>query len=56
MAYPYSQNNRDQVYARDGSSLTYCVEAGGGAASGWSVTYDSATGGTQDPIKAVCAC
>ena len=35
-------------------SYTLCVEATTGSATGWSVTYDSAKGGTQPPAKAKC--
>lgn len=49
-----SENNGVEAYEDNGSSFTYCVEATGGAADGWSVTYDSAAGGTQDPVDAPC--
>ena len=49
-----SDNNGVQGYTTAGSSFTYCVQATGGAADGWSVTYDSAAGGTQDPVKGAC--
>lgn len=51
-----SDNNAITAYDRavDGQSFEYCVEATGGAATGWGVTYDSAAGGTQDPDEAGC--
>jgi type IV pilus assembly protein PilA len=49
-----SANNSVQDYVNGGNSFTYCVEAGSGAATGWSVTYDSANGGTQAPVQAAC--
>jgi type IV pilus assembly protein PilA len=49
-----SANNGVENYTTAGSSFTYCVEATGGAADGWSVTYDSAAGGTQAPVDGPC--
>lgn len=50
-----SANNAVTGYTDNATSFVFCVEASGGAAEGWSVTYDSATGGTQDPVDAACA-
>lgn len=49
-----SNNNAITDYANNGTSFTYCVEATDGAATGWAVTYDSAAGGTQDPVSTGC--
>lgn len=51
-----SANNAITAYTRsaDGTAFTYCVEATGGAATGWGVTYDSAAGGTEAPDAAGC--
>lgn len=51
-----SANNAITAYTRsaDGTAFTYCVEATGGAATGWGVTYDSADGGTEAPSAAGC--
>jgi len=49
-----SANNGVQGYVNNDTSFTYCVEATGGAADGWSVTYDSASGGTQAPEEGGC--
>ena len=51
-----SQNNAitDYQLGAGGTSFQYCVEATSGAATGWSVTYDSATGGTQPPDQNGC--
>ena len=52
---PLSENNEIGDYAVvGGTAFTYCVEANAGAATGWSVTYDSAQQGTQDPVEALC--
>ncbi len=52
-----SANNAVTAYALTGggTGFTYCVEATGGAATGWSVTYDSAAQRTQDPDPDGCA-
>lgn len=49
-----SANNGVLDYQNNNTSFTYCVEATGGAATGWSVTYDSANGGTQPAVQAPC--
>ena len=49
-----SANNAITAYTDAGASFTYCVEATGGAAQGWAVTYNSAEGGTQDPVSTGC--
>ena len=49
-----SANNGVQDYQPAATSFTYCVQATGGAADGWSVTYDSALGGTQEPVQGGC--
>jgi type IV pilus assembly protein PilA len=51
-----STNNAVTTYAvtGGGTGFTYCVEATGGAAVGWGVTYDSASDGTQPPTAAGC--
>jgi len=49
-----STNNGVLGYTNNNTSFEYCVEATGGAATGWSVTYDSAAGGTQPPVQAAC--
>ncbi|MBK9434192.1 MAG: prepilin-type N-terminal cleavage/methylation domain-containing protein [Candidatus Nanopelagicales bacterium] len=50
-----SANNAVTGYTEAGTSFIFCVEATDGAADGWSVTYNSATGGTQDPVFGACA-
>lgn len=51
-----SSNNAitDYTITGGGTGFTYCVQATAGAAAGWSVTYDSATGGTQEPDELGC--
>jgi type IV pilus assembly protein PilA len=49
-----SANNAVTAYTTTGTAFTYCVEATDGAATGWAVTYDSAAGGTQDPVSTGC--
>ena len=49
-----SANNAITAYTDAGASFTYSVEATGGAAQGWAVTYNSAEGGTQDPVSTGC--
>lgn len=51
-----SDNNGITTYTRaaDGNSFTLCVEADDGAALGWAVVYDSATGGVADPVATGC--
>ncbi|MEI2786075.1 MAG: prepilin-type N-terminal cleavage/methylation domain-containing protein [Candidatus Nanopelagicales bacterium] len=49
-----SANNAVTDYVPAGNAFTYCVEATGGAATGWGVTYDSAAGGTQQPVETGC--
>jgi type IV pilus assembly protein PilA len=49
-----SANNAVTDYVPGATAFTFCVEATGGAATGWGVTYDSAIGGTQAPDAAGC--
>lgn len=49
-----STNNAVLAYANAGDTFSYCVEATNGAADDWSVTYDSALGGTQPAVEAPC--
>jgi type IV pilus assembly protein PilA len=54
LAPSLSANNAVTAYTTTGTAFTYCVEATDGAAIGWAVTYDSAAGGTQDPVSTGC--
>ncbi len=49
-----STNNGVLGYTTTGTAFTYCVEATSGAATGWSVTYESDNGGTQPAVQAPC--